>query len=50
MISLMKRRWRNRRDARVQRELMQRLDDHLLKDIGLFRDQAGLSHLRRTQS
>ena len=38
MLRSVKHRWRNWRDARSKQDLFLRLDDHLLKDIGLFRD------------
>ena len=40
MLRLVKHRWRNWRNARIRQALFLRLDDHLLKDIGLFREKA----------
>ena len=41
-------RWRNWREARSKRDLLLRLDDHLLRDIGLLRDGEKKTNLHRS--
>ena len=47
MLRTANHRWRNWREARSKQDLFLRLDDHLLKDIGLFRESDKKPNLHR---